>query len=283
MKKVFAILVALTLVLGLAACTKKESSKVIIGVPNDTTNEARALMLLDAEGVIKLKAGAGITATIADIESKPANLEFKEIEAAQLPSVLKDLDYAVINGNYAIGAGLSPKDALLLEGSASAYGNVLCVKQGNENQDLVKAIKAALTSKQVADYIAKTYADGSVVSVVDNPTDGYDSSVDYAALAGEKFGVACSPSPHADILKVAKDILAAKDITLEINEYTDYVVPNNVVEDGTLLANYFAHIPYQDDFNKQNGTHIVSVAQIHCEPMGLYGGKQADLNALKAK
>lgn len=115
---------------------------------------------------------------------------------------------------------------------------------------------------------------------MDNPTDGFDASVDYDALAGTTITVAASPAPHADILKVAKDILAEKDITLDIMEFTDYVQPNNVVDSGEVDANYFQHKPYLDDFNEQNGTHIVSVAAIHVEPMGLYGGKQTSLDAI---
>ena len=115
---------------------------------------------------------------------------------------------------------------------------------------------------------------------MDNPTDGFDASVDYDALAGTTITVAASPAPHADILKVAKDILAEKDITLDIMEFTDYVQPNNVVDSGEVDANYFQHKPYLDDFNEQNGTHIVSVAAIHVEPMGLYGGKQTTLDAI---
>ena len=137
-----------------------------------------------------------------------------------------------------------------------------------------------MTSKQVADFIASEY-DGAVVSVVDNPTDGYDSSIDYAALAGKTITVAASPTPHAEILGVVKTILAEKNITLEIKEFTDYVQPNNVVESGEIDANYFQHVPYLEDFNAQNGTHIVSVAQIHVEPLGIYGGKQNSLDAIK--
>ena len=160
--------------------------------------------------------------------------------------------------------------------------NILCVKEGNENSPEAKALAAALSSQQVADYIADTY-DGAVVSAVTNPGDGYDSSVDYAALAGTTITVAASPTPHAEILAVAKDILAAKDITLDIKEFTDYVQPNSVVESGEIFANYFQHVPYLDDFNAQNGTHIVSVAGIHVEPMGLYGGKQTSLDAITAE
>ena len=266
--------------LALGACGKKDAT-ITIAVPNDTTNEARALLLLEDLGVIKLKENAGITATVLDIAENPHNISFKEVEAAQLPNVLQDVDYAVINSNYAIEARLNPmKDALGIEGASSAYSNILAVKEGNENSDIIKALVAALESQQVADFIAATY-DGAVVSVVDNPTDGYDPSIDYAALAGQTVSVAASPTPHAEILAIAKDILAAKDITLDIREFTDYVQPNNVVESGELDANYFQHVPYLDDFNKENGTHVVSVAPIHVEPLGIYGGKQTTLDAIK--
>lgn len=85
--------------------------------------------------------------------------------------------------------------------------------------------------------------------------------------------VAASPTPHAEILAAVKDQLAAEGVDLQIEEYTDYVIPNNVVEDGTLEANYFQHTPYLDDFNAENGTHLVSVAPIHYEPMGIFPGK----------
>lgn len=271
---------ALATAVSLTACGKK-ADQITIAVPNDTTNEARALLLLEDLGYIKLKDGAGITATINDIAENPYNIKFNEVEAAQLPNVLQDVDFAIINSNYAIDADLNPtKDALGIEGSASSYGNILAVKEGNEDSELVKALVAALESQQVVDFIASEY-DGAVVSVVEDPTDGYDASIDYDALAGEKISVAASPAPHAEILAVVKDILAEKDITLEILEFTDYVQPNNVVESGEVDANYFQHIPYLDDFNAQNGTHIVSVAAIHVEPMGIYGGKQTSLDVIK--
>ena len=286
-----ALALTLILALSLTACGGKDTNTdgdnssdtktaVKIGVPNDTTNEARALLLLQENGIIKLADGAGITATKNDIVDNPYNVEIVEAEAAQLPNMLPDLDYAVINSNYAINAGLNPvNDSLFIEGSASAYANILAVKEGNENEPKILALKAALESKQVADYIAEKYA-GSVVSVVENPTDGYDASVDYEALKGQTITIAASPTPHAEILEVAKEILAAKEITLDIQSYNDYVVPNTVVDDGTVDANYFQHLPYLEDFNAQNGTHIASIAAIHVEPMGLYGGKQTTLDAL---
>lgn len=290
-----ALALSLVLALSLAACGSKDNNNdttgdndatattVKIGVPNDTTNEARALLLLQENGIIKLADGVGITATKNDIVENPYNVEIVEAEAAQLPNLLPDVDYAVINSNYAINAGLNPvNDSLLIEGSASAYANILAVKEGNENEPKILALKAALESKQVADYISETY-NGSVVSVVENPTDGYDASVDYDALKGQTISIAASPTPHAEILEVAKEILAAKEITLDIQSFNDYVVPNTVVDDGTMDANYFQHLPYLEDFNTQNGTHIASIAAIHVEPMGLYGGKQTTLDALTTK
>jgi len=286
--KVLVLALILTTVFAFTGCGSTEdeggeqaATSYQIAVPNDTTNEARALLLLEANGIITLKDGAGIAATKLDIVDNPYNVEIVEVEAAQIPNVLQDVDYAVINSNYAIDAGINPvQDSLAIEGSYSAYANILCVKEGNEGEAWAKALKAALESAQVADYITSQY-DGGVVSTVENPGDGYDADVDYAALKGEKISVAASPTPHAEILQIAKEILAAKDIELEIVEFTDYVQPNMVVESGDLQANYFQHVPYLDDFNAENGTHIVSVSAVHVEPMGLYGGKQTTLDALK--
>ncbi len=289
MKKTISLALTLILIIaalaGFTACgtvsgSDAGQSEITIAIPNDTTNEARALLLLQENGIIEINPDAGITATIADITSNPNNITFKEVEAAQIPNILQDVDYAVINSNYAIGAGLNPvTQGLVIEGAASAYGNILAVKEGRENEPLVKALVAAIESSKVADYIGSTY-DGAVVSTIENPTNGYDDNIDYAALAGQKISVAASPTPHAEILKIVKDILAEKDITLEVTEFTDYIQPNNVVESGEIDANYFQHLPYLDDFNAQNGTHIVSVSTVHVEPLGLYGGKQQTLDAI---
>ena len=277
MKKLTAVILAALLSLSCVSALALQ-----IAVPNDTTNEARALLLLAANGVIKLDENAGITATVADITENPLNIDFYEVEAANVPNVLVDVDYAIINNNYALDAGFSPaKDSLLIENAESPYVNVLSVKEGNEETPEAKALAAALSSKAVADFITSTWADGSVVCVIENvDEDGYDDSVDYDALAGKTISVAASPTPHAQVLAVAKDILAAKNITLDIIEFADYVQPNLVVDAGEVFANYFAHIPYQQNFNEENGTHLVNILGIHVEPMALYGGKQADLNAL---
>ncbi|MBQ9469203.1 MAG: hypothetical protein IJU52_09375 [Clostridia bacterium] len=281
MKKIISSVLALVLLISALTVFSSCSKQIEIAIPNDTTNEARALLLLQNAGIIKVDGTKGLTATVKDITENPKNIKFIEVEAAQIPNKLKDVDYAVINTNYALAAGLNPaKDALSVEGSASAYGNILSVKAGNEQTPKTLALKAALESKQVADYITEQYK-GSVISIVDNPGNGYDASVDYEALKGTTITVAASPTPHAEILAVAKTILADKGITLEIKEFQDYDQPNEVVESGEIDANYFQHVPYMNSFNSEKGTHIVSVSAIHVEPMGVYGGKQSDLKAIK--
>ena len=145
---------------------KNLKKKARIAIPNDPTNEGRALLLLAEAGLITLKADAGITATVQDIVSNPLKLKFSEIEAASLPRVLADVDAAVINGNYAIPAGLSAKkDGLFVEGSSSPYVNIVAVKAGNENKAEIKALVKALQSEKVKKYIEEKYPNGEVVVV----------------------------------------------------------------------------------------------------------------------
>jgi D-methionine transport system substrate-binding protein len=137
-----------------------------IAIPNDPSNGGRALLLLQANGLLTLKAGTGITATPLDIASNPKNLQFRELEAAQLPRSLADVDAAAINGNYALEAGLNPaKDSLIIEGAESPYVNIVVVKKGNETDSRIRALQTALRSAKVKDYINKTWSDGSVVAV----------------------------------------------------------------------------------------------------------------------
>ena len=137
-----------------------------IAVPNDATNEARALLLLEQEGLIKLKDGAGINATKDDIVENPLNLEIYEANAELLTSVLQDVDMAVINGNYAIDAGLKIADALAAEAedgiAAEAYVNVVTVMEGKENDAKIQALVKALTSPEAKAFMEETYA-GAVV------------------------------------------------------------------------------------------------------------------------
>ena len=138
-----------------------------IAVPNDTTNEARALLLLQDNGVITLKEGAGLNATVNDIEENTKDIKIVELEAAQVPRVVEEVAFVVLNGNYALEAGYSvAKDALAYESSdseaAKTYVNVIAVKEGNENTDKIKALVEALKSDTVKTYITDTY-DGAVI------------------------------------------------------------------------------------------------------------------------
>jgi D-methionine transport system substrate-binding protein len=138
-----------------------------IAIPNDGTNEARALLLLEAQGIIKLAEGVGMKATVIDIAENPKNLVIHEIEAAQLARSLQDVDLAVINGNYAIQAGLNvSKDAIAVEDkdsiAAETYGNIIAVRKGDEDREEIKALVEALKSDEVKEFIESTY-EGAVV------------------------------------------------------------------------------------------------------------------------
>lgn len=156
---------------GIYPGTKNELSELtegdVIAIPNDTTNEARALLLLQANGVITLKDGAGLTATINDIEENPYNVTFKELEAAQVARVVPEVAFVVLNGNYALQAGFSvAKDAIAYETAdseaAQTYVNVIAVKEGNENAPGIQALVNVLKSDEIKQYINDTY-DGAVI------------------------------------------------------------------------------------------------------------------------
>ena len=158
MKKIIALVVALVLTLSLTAAF---ADAITIAVPNDPTNEGRALLLLQGAGVLTLNEGVGLEATKLDIASTAVEIELIEVEASTLPEykLNKDVDYAIINNNFALDAGLNPvEDSLLIEDANSPYVNVVSVKAGNEETDAAKALAAALNSQQVADYINEKYA-----------------------------------------------------------------------------------------------------------------------------
>ena len=150
-----------------------------IAVPNDTTNEARALLLLQDNGVLTLKEGAGLTATVNDIESTTKDIKIQELEAAQVPRVLNEVAFAVINGNYAVEAGLSvADDAIAYEASdseaAKTYVNIIAVKEGNENNEGIVALVDALKSDEIKDFINETY-NGAVIPY--EPSEDTEDSV----------------------------------------------------------------------------------------------------------
>ena len=207
MKKLIAL--ALTAILALTLMAAAFADTVTIAVPNDPTNEGRALLLLQSAGVLTLKEGVGLEATKGDIASTKDGLEIEltEVEAALVPEIRQDVDYAIINNNFALQAGLQPaEDSLLIEDADSPYVNVVSVKEGNENTDAAKALAAALKSQKVVDFINNTYG-GAAVATVTDITDGYDATVDYDALKGTTISIAATPVPHVEVLAVAAEIL----------------------------------------------------------------------------
>ena len=148
---------------GKTASLEELADGAVIAIPNDATNEGRALLLLEAQGLITLDDSSNLSATPNNIVDNPKNLQFEEIEAQTLPSSRPDLDLAVINSNYALGAGLNPTtDALAIESSDSPYVNVLVVKEGNEDNAAVQALVEALHSDTIRDFITEEF-DGAVV------------------------------------------------------------------------------------------------------------------------
>ena len=139
-----------------------------IAVPNDTTNEARALLLLQDNGIIKLKDGAGLTATKQDVVENPHNIELYEVEAAQIPRSLDSVDFACMNGNFALQANLKPSDALVVEKAdseaAQTYANIVAVAEKNKDAEWAKTLVEVLQSKEIQDFINKKY-DGGVVPI----------------------------------------------------------------------------------------------------------------------
>ena len=154
---------------GLTKTLEELPDGATIAVPNDATNEARALQLLAAQGLIELKEDAGLNATPNDITSNPKNLQFKELEAAMLPQTASEVDLSVINSNFAMEGGMNPaSDSLASEDAdseaAQTFANIIAVKEGHENDPAIQALVKALQSDKVKEYIEKTYS-GAVVAV----------------------------------------------------------------------------------------------------------------------
>ena len=169
-----------------------------IAVPNDTTNEARALLLLQDNGIIKLKDGAGLEATVNDIEENPYNVEIVELAAEQVARVAEETSYIVLNGNYALQAGYSvSKDALAYETSdseaAKTYVNVIAVKEGNENSDKIKALVDVLKSDEIKDFINEK-SDGAVIPFEDSD----DAETGDAEAADDADETAAAEADTAD-------------------------------------------------------------------------------------
>jgi len=278
-----ALLLAGALCFSLVGCTSGSnggSGSYTIAVPSDTTNEARALLLLEAQGLIKLREGTGLTATKNDIVENPYNIEIIEAEAAALPRTLEDVDFAVINGNYALSAGLDTTTVLAGEDPASdaanEYANLIAVRAEDMGAEKTRVLIEVLQGAEVKNYINETYA-GAVV-FVEIPS---VLVLDRKDPANTVIRVGASPAPHAEILEFAKPLIEAQGYTLEIIEFSDYVQPNVALSEGDLDANYFQHFPYLEDYNKENKTTLASAGKIHFEPLCIYPGKLSSLDDIK--
>ena len=277
MKKKLAIILAVALLaLSIAACGQSaapaaESAKsTTILVPDDESNQTRALLLLAQEGLIALPEGASVESgvNILDIvDAKGFNIQ--AAQADSIPALLDNADagtVAVINYNSALGAGFKTTDALAIEDAsgdaAQTYANIIAVRRGDETRPEILALVAALQDGAVDAYNDQTGA-GIVPIKADTASAApFEGSV--------KLTVGASSTPHAELLELVKPKLAKQGIELDIVIYDDYVLPNTALQDGTLDANYFQHTPSLNSFNESNGTDLVSAGLIHYEPFGIY-------------
>ena len=283
MKKTLSlILAAVLLAFCLSACGSKSGPTTIL-VPDDDSNQTRALLLLAQEGLIELPAGASVESgvSVLDIvDAKGFNIQAAQADA--IPSLLENADkgtVAVINYNYALGAGFKTSDALAIEDAsgdaALTYANIIAVRRGDETRPEILALVSALQDGAVDAYNAQSGA--GIVAI--------PGRAEKAIYTGEKvtLKVGASSTPHAELLELVKGALAEQGIELEIVIYDDYVLPNTALQDGTLDANYFQHTPYLNSFNEKNGTDLVSAGLIHYEPFGIYSKTVSSISEIAPK
>ena len=248
MKRTLKTLAALSLVLGLAACST--------GGGTDTPPET------------------------AENSVNPHHYHIVPIEAGQLPLTLPDVKAAVINGNYALEAKLNETNpAIAIETfdteTSVKRTNYLAVKEGNENSEKIQALVAAITSEDVKTYIESTYNGAVITSFIDaegKPVTG--GEIIDASGDDNKITVGATLVPHAEILNnVIADVLKAHGWELEVVEFSDYVLPNTSLEEGELDANYFQTLGYLNGQNEERGLHLVASVGVHIEPMGVYSEK----------
>ena len=263
---------------GLSDLSELPDGATII-IPGDDSNGTRALLLLQQEGLITLPEDASVDngVTVLDIVDD-GGYKISAVNAETIAAQLKNSNegtIGVINYNYALAGGFHISDALAIEDAsgdaAQTYANIIAVKEGNENDPAILALVAALEAGAVDAYNAETGAEIVPITADAAPAPLAEPVV---------LTVGASSTPHAEILELVKDQLAALNITLEIVIYDDYILPNTALEDGDLDANYFQHTPYLNSFNESNGTHLVGVAKIHYEPFGIYANGLSDLSEL---
>lgn len=217
----------------------------------------------------------------------PHGYQITQLEAAQLPLSLVDLDAAVINGNYALEAKLNETNPSIAIEEFDAETSVrrtnyVAIREGDEDSDKIKALVAAITSKDVASYIENTYRGAVIASFIDENGNPVESSeIPNASGDDTTITIGATAVPHAEILlDVLADTLMSHGWTLDVVEYTDYVQPNTALEAGDLDANYFQTLGYLNTENADRGLHLKAAVGVHIEPMGVYSEEFKALSEL---
>ena len=270
LKKLFVCSLLLSLSFCFFACG---SAQKTILVPNDGSNCTRALFLLEENGYIRLKDGVKPTDNLSDLDiADSRGYNVKLVEAGLIPAQLKtggENTLAVINGNYALSAGISVLKAIALENAqgeaAKLYANVLAVKAENETNAKTLALKAALESESCYNFIKSEFGGAVLPSFTPDNAD-----IPAPETQNDEITVAASSTPHARILEHVKPLLEQKGWKLTISVFDDYVLPNVAVFNGSLNANFFQHVPFMNTYNAEKKADLVAVTAVHYEPFGLY-------------
>lgn len=258
-----------------------------IGVPNDADNLDRALRLLVNKGLLEDPGTDDyVTETTFNGNDKlnPHKYEIVPVEAAQVARSLEDYDIAVVNGNYALEAGLPDKHPAIEIEDFDTQGkinrtNFIVVEQDKLNSEKTKALVAAVTDQKVEDYINDNYKGSVIPSFIDE--NGNEVKSEGVKAPSDKsdntITVGATEVPHAEILNnVVAGILEDAGWKLDVQTFTDYVTPNTALEEGSLDANYFQTLTYMKDQNDSNGLHLAAAVGVHIEPMGIYTAKDGN-------
>lgn len=280
MKRCLSLLLAavLGLLLLLPGCGKRETATILI--PGEAVTQARALFLLQEAGLITLRDGAALDATVADIASNPYQLSIQAVTAEKLAKQQPQAALTVMGLETAYAAGLDPQQALQRETDYAPYAGVIAMRAEDATRDLGRALAAAAQSATVAEQIKYTFGT-LMVSAVETPGDGTDPSVDDADLLNVRLTVAAFEQPQAAILQVIGDVLRTQNIQLEVKLYSDAEQANHDLANERVDAVYMQDALQLEAYNVANGTTLRPVAAVHAAPLSIYAGTAASIDALK--
>lgn len=280
MKKVLSVVLLLALALVLLCACAQESS-ISVAIPSDAVGMNRSLVLLRDLGYIGLDTTVEGNFTVENVTDNPHNIKFDAIDAESTIEKRSEYDYVAINSDDAYSADIDPKkEALAQESLFDDYASVLVVKKGNEGKDAALALKAALESESVADYIFDEY-NSFILSAVKDKTDGYNKKVDYSGLADTQITLAVSEKIQKDIVESVGEILEKKGITLKTVDCADMASAAEKLENGEVDAAFFQSEMHLDALNGEGSERFVSVCSVYSGPICIFGGTQTSLTALK--